>query len=539
MDERDHDDEVARLRAELDGLQPGDERDTEVRLQLAEVLLADFESRADAAVLAGAPVDLGELDEVRYHAEWVTAWVDHGSEPWMWAQQLLVDLLLQRYSVTPADDCTHLVEAIGVLRALSATELSGTQRGAVDSVLGLALVERFRWDRHHASSTASQLSEAHSVLEGSLRFLDLDDPQRAEVVLELARLYSFRAAVDDAEFSADAEGDLDEAVHLFRSLAGTDPTAALGLAEALASRHAARFNPARSDPADRDEAIALLKRLEGEPDLASSPTERAAVLGELLLDRAKEHPGEIDDLVSYLDTALEVAERVDGSLSTLLIEAYCLRGHPRPTDLDRMIHLVDAMMAADPAEMPDKPTLLALRSAATTALALRTYAPEELNRAACRLREASRHVLPFDWTHLALLGLLGVVVVVQHDREVAVDGLNPMCLFREFPPERRTDLLRWLEEHRDVASEANTDLVTAIALLRSDRTGSAAGAPVAEQERGRREAIAALEAARASLPADDAWTWYYSSRSGTSTRNSASSWSGPRRSTAPSRCSTT
>lgn len=534
----DRDDEVARLRAELDKAEPGDERDAEVRLRLAEALLEDFESRADVAVLAGASVELGGLDEVRHHAEYVTTWASPGSPAWVWAQQLRVlvfshrytvlgdvreldhtiaalrtllvhvdlvdqrtdlgDLLLQRYSVAPADDCTHLVEAIDLLRALSATELTGTQRGPVDSLLGLALLERFHRDREHARATAGQLSEAQSVLGGSLRFLDLDHPQRAEVILELGRLHRFRAVVNDGEFSTDAEGDLDEAIHLFRSSAGEDPRAALDLAEVLASRYMDR-----ADPAERDEAIELLQRLEGEPGLTSSPTERAAVLGELLLSRAKEHPGEIDDLVSYLEAALDLAERVDGPLNMLLIETYCLRKEPRPTEVDRMVHVVDAMMVTDLTEMPDKLTLLALRSAAASALALRTRTPEELNHAARQLREASRHVLPFDWTHLALLGLLGIVVVVQHDHEVAVDWADPIRLVREFPPGRRADLLRWLEAHHDVVPEGNTDISAAVALLHSDQTGHAVGGSIAEQERVRREAITALEAARAVLPADD------------------------------------
>ncbi|MBB5959575.1 hypothetical protein FHS29_006196 [Saccharothrix tamanrassetensis] len=502
------------------------DHDVAAQLRRAEQLLTDFETRATEVVPFDARAALGGLDEARELADAVLAEVEQGCGEWFTARLIrvwvyrnrhlaggdvrdldgavaelrqlvvhddevelrtdLANLLLQQYNAAPADDARHLVEAVAVLRELTAGALTDPERGVVDSLLGLALVERFRCERRHGTATAGRLDEAQRVLDRALRHLGLDDPQRAEVLLEQARVHWFRASVDEPGFTADARAEQDEAIRMFRSLASADDRAALDLAEALAWRY-----DETADRDDRDEAIGLFRRL---------GTASSALVGELLLDRAKEHPAEVDDVVAYLESAVAGRSAVDGQVHTLLFEAYALRARPGAADVPKMLGLVDAMLAADPTAVPDRPTLLALRAFASAERALATRSPDAVPAAVAELRRAARHVVPFDWTHLALLGLLGVLAVTGRTPG-ATSAWSPLALLRDFPPRLRSELLDWLRQQH--AHRRDADVASAIALLWADRSGDDPAVPAVERERGLRGAIAAVDEARALLPEGD------------------------------------
>ncbi|MFD9733406.1 CHAT domain-containing protein [Umezawaea sp. NPDC059074] len=527
-----HDDEIARLRAELATTPPGSERDFRVRPELAVLLLRRFEDLAERNEPGSAP-DPGDLAEILEHAHHMVGWFEWGSDTWLgvvelrvfahqylhetsadpndldaaiagqrvlvqWSEGVhelvkLADLLVVRYSSMPDDECADMLEAATVLKAKAIEELSAPERIEVEFRLGLYLVELLRWDRAFGTPTADQATEALAVLARTFALLDPDDPRCVEVLLETARAHASRSGLE----GADTEADQAEAITVFRSLASTDTRAALGLGAVLAKRY-----EARADRVDRDEAIAVFQRLHGRPDLETTPEDLASLLGELLLDRAKEKPHEAESLVRYMEDVVREVGATDPVLGTLLIDACFLLPSPSVAEITRVIARMDSLMIEYPAGTPDHPPLLPMKAAAQAARALRTSSAHDLAAAEKSLRVTSRDVHPFDWSHLLLLGLLGAVVVVRHGGD-ATRWPNPMRLARDFPSERRVEVLGLLEESRNGQLVEHPDLLCAVALLRADATEAFEGGDVAEHESYRRKTVRLLESALASLSVGD------------------------------------
>ncbi|MDX8049710.1 CHAT domain-containing protein [Lentzea sp. BCCO 10_0798] len=438
------------------------------RFDRVESLLFEFDTRMDE----GEPGDQAVLDEVRYHLDWIQAVAGEPSFDWLWAHYLsaewhrcrarmrqdvreidaavaelrlvvgysdtfyfrldLVELIQIRYNATDADDRPYLAEVVAELRALASRDPDDEEdRAKVLSLLGQTLREQFRRELNADENPAPELlDEAEHCLYGSLDLFDADaESLRAEAVVDLAKLLTFRFGTTVDAYARDRKADREEAIALYEMVALDDPAAAFELSDLLMD--------GSDEMIARTEALRVLDTVKHSPRWEDHKGQYAARRSDLLISRARGNRAELPGLIDHLVDAF-AAQPEQGPVGLALTEAYWLAG-----DAEGVVRTIGRLAAiTDGEDVPPPEVLLPYLAIATASLALRGRADRA--EAEHLLRMCVREPSELGWTKQLPHALLAMVV---DDQAAVPESLATSVIGDGNEKQSACDLLDWLRQH--------------------------------------------------------------------------------------------
>jgi hypothetical protein len=525
-------DDVDALQRLLVQAEPGSDDEIGYRIRLADQLIDRFES-------AGGERDVADLDEAIYHTKWVLGGVRPLTQPWfdarfaqLWARMDRWDVLSERADLDqaielaeelattvgsaflelthgelrvqrheqsdddePADDLAEAERAF--TRALDA-DPTAEQLHQAKAQLGLIALDRVRTE-YRVTTTVHDLTAPITALQASIGHLPPTLPLRNLVLYRLGEAHTLRyVSREFAEAGGDSAAELTDAIAYLRDVrhAGVRaPEVDYELVQALVMYH-----DDHPDPADREDAIALLQELADEMDTAGLADEHAELLGQLYLARAvtNDSPDELRTTISFLERAAEDTATVSETVTSLLLEAYGRRKLASSAERVRERRMLTRMLDDEAAT-----SAMGVRSGVGALHALETMAPAVLDEAITRLRtdvatgRADEDLVPSTT-------LLGLLAVARYVGDLVPAALRPTRLLFELDDDLEADLLDWLERYRDrVPPPGGTYHLLAVAALRMRSIGDIDETPVSGQEAVRRAIVADLEQVLAGVDRDD------------------------------------
>lgn len=436
------------------------------RFDRVESMLTEFDTRMDA----GEPGDEALLDDVRYDLDWIQTVAGEPSFDWLWARYLsaqwhrcrarlwedvreidaaiselrlvvgysdtfyfrfdLVELIQIRYNATDTGDRPYLSEVVAELRGLAGREPDEEEdRARVLSLLGQTLREQFQRELNDDENPEpALLDEAEECLYGSLDLLE-DEGWRAEAVVDLAKLLTFRFGTTVDAYARDREADRREAIALYEMVSLDDADAALELSDLLTE--------GADEMVGHTEALRVLDTVKRSPQWETHRGRYAARRSNLLISRARENRTELPELIGHLVDAF-AAQPEQGLVGLALTEAYWLAG-----DAEGVLRVIRQLEAiTDGEDVPPPEELLPLRAHATASLALRGRADRA--EAERLLRLCLREPAELSWTKQLPLAVLAMVA---DERAEVPEALAAAVVGDGDTKQMARDLLDWLTRH--------------------------------------------------------------------------------------------